>query len=130
MRARWIRGGLARGPPMRIADHQSAGAEVVVAAPQQIAHHAATVTELSGRVLGTSQATLTVALDTASYGQMCSFLPGLLSPLQERIAQVTRMTGEALETTGAALRTVAGSYVAADEAADLRHQILLNGRDG
>ncbi|WP_117210970.1 type VII secretion target [Allorhizocola rhizosphaerae] len=89
----------------------------VAAVPEQIEQHARTVDRLSERVTQAAHAGTHVSLDAAAYGQMCAFLPSLLSPLQERVVSVTRIASEALDQSAASLRTTAAAYVAVDGAA-------------
>lgn len=114
---------------MLLPDDHPVSRDAVVAVPEQMQQHARTVAGLADRVSQAWHATATVALDVGAYGQMCALLPKVLSPLQERITQVTRIVAEAIYHTGTTLTTAANAYVTADEDATTRHQSLLAGQE-
>ncbi|GAA2649801.1 hypothetical protein GCM10010436_76640 [Paractinoplanes durhamensis] len=53
-------------------------------------------------------------MDSAAYGQLCQFLPGLLSPVFTGAAEVMADAVEALSETALKLRATAGGMDAAD----------------
>lgn len=62
-----------------------------------------------------------VAMDNRAYGQLCQFLPTLLSPLFAGASGVMNDAIEALEETALKLRATASSMAAAD--ADSAHRL-------
>ncbi|GID96173.1 hypothetical protein ACFQFC_20865 [Amorphoplanes digitatis] len=89
----------------------SGGIEFPAAAVLQ---HAAAVSEASDRMAQAKSAVREVTMDSQAYGQLCQFLPGLLSPLFGHTLEVINDAVDALGETALKLRATAASMEAAD----------------
>ncbi|AGL15610.1 hypothetical protein [Actinoplanes sp. N902-109] len=82
--------------------------------------HAATVDGVSDAVRQARSAVHEVAMDSQAYGQLCQFLPGLLSPLFALATSALDRSASALGGTAAALRSTAADMTGTDNAAAQR----------
>ena len=89
----------------------SAGVEFPAAS---ILQHAAAVSETSDRMAQAKSAVREVTMDGQAYGQLCQFLPGLLSPIFGSATEVMNDAVEALEETALKLRATATAMAATD----------------
>ena len=89
----------------------SAGVEFPAEAVLQ---HANAVSEASAGMAQARAAAGQVALDSLAYGQLCQFLPALLSPLFDKASDVMTDAVDALEETALKLRATATGMTAAD----------------
>lgn len=89
----------------------SAGVEFSADAVRQ---HADAVSGLSGEVAQARGAVGQVAMDGQAYGQLCQFLPALLSPLFGSATEVMNDAVEALGETSLKLRTTASAMTTTD----------------
>jgi len=76
--------------------------------------HIAAVDDTSERMTQARAAVREVTMDSQAYGQLCQFLPALLSPLFDNAADVMSGAAEALGETALKLRTTATAMQAAD----------------
>ncbi|BCJ53477.1 hypothetical protein Asp14428_49520 [Actinoplanes sp. NBRC 14428] len=76
--------------------------------------HAGAVSEASGRLAQARSAIGEVTMDSQAYGQLCQFLPGLLSPVFDDAFEVISEAVEALDETAAKLRTTASAMEMTD----------------
>jgi hypothetical protein len=79
-----------------------------------VRQHAAAVTEASDELAQARSAARAVSMDSQAYGQLCQFLPGLLSPLFGGAAEVMNDAVDALAVTALKLRATAASMEATD----------------
>jgi uncharacterized protein YukE len=84
-----------------------------VAAVQQ---HAGTVDQVADAVQEARSAVREVSMDTQAYGQLCQFLPGLLSPLFGLALVAMNGAVDALQETATNLRAAASHAEATDTA--------------
>lgn len=89
----------------------SAGVEFPAEA---VIRHAGAVSEASDEMLLVRGAAGEVAMDGQAYGQLCQFLPTLLSPLFGSATQVMSDAADALGETSSKLRVTATGMNAAD----------------
>jgi hypothetical protein len=92
----------------------SAELSVEVAAVQR---HAAGVDDVADAVRLAASAVHDVTMDSQAYGQLCQFLPGLLSPLFGLAQGAMNRSAGSLGQTAAKLRTTAEQMVGTDTAA-------------
>jgi hypothetical protein len=81
---------------------------------EAVLRHAAAAGDASEQMARARSAVREVVMDSQAYGQLCQFLPGLLSPLFDGSAQVMNGAVEALGETALKLRTTATAMQAAD----------------
>ena len=74
----------------------------------------AAVGEASDQMRRARSAVREVTIDTQAYGQLCQFLPGLLSPLFVSASDAMNDATEALEETALKLRGVAAAMEQSD----------------
>jgi hypothetical protein len=89
----------------------SAGIEFPAASVSQ---HAAAVSEAADQMKQARSAVREVTMDSQAYGQLCQFLPGLLSPVFGIAVEVMNDAVDALEETALKLRTTATEMDATD----------------
>ena len=82
--------------------------------------HAGSVDGIADAVAQARAAVHEVGMDTQSYGQLCQFLPGLLSPIFALAVDALDDSGAALRETANNLRTTATATTATDAAAGQR----------
>lgn len=76
--------------------------------------HADAVREASDQMTQVRSAVREVSMDRQAYGQLCQFLPGLLSPLFDNAAEVMNDAVEALAETALKLSATATAMEATD----------------
>ena len=81
---------------------------------EAVLRHAAAAGDASEQMTLARSAVREVTIDSQAYGQLCQFLPGLLSPLFDDAVQVMDGAAEALGETALKLRTTAAAMQAAD----------------
>ncbi len=81
---------------------------------EAVIRHASTVSEASDEMLRARSAAGEVAMDSQAYGQLCQFLPALLSPLFGSATEVMSDAVDALDETSSKLRATATGMNAAD----------------
>lgn len=79
-----------------------------------VLRHAAAVEDASEQVAQARSAVREVTMDSQAYGQLCQFLPALLSPLFGSAAEVMSGAVEALGETALKLRSTATGMHATD----------------
>jgi hypothetical protein len=72
-----------------------------------VQQHAGTVDRVSDAVQLARSAVHEVTMDTGAYGQLCQFLPALLSPVFGLAVDALYATVDSLQETAAKLRTAA-----------------------
>ena len=82
--------------------------------------HAATVDSVADAVREARGAVHEISMDAQAYGQLCQFLPGLLTPLFGLATTALDRAAGALGDTAAGLRTTAGQVGATDAASAQR----------
>ncbi|MFI7541631.1 type VII secretion target [Actinoplanes sp. NPDC049599] len=95
--------------------------------PQDLVTHAGHVEAIGDQVTTAAEAGAAVRPSTDAYGKLCVMVPLMLGALQDVLVDGIKSAAEALDDTGARLRTTAESYRATDES---RRQALLRIRDG
>jgi hypothetical protein len=83
---------------------------------QLVEQHAASVEQVSDAMQTARSAVHDVTMDTGAYGQLCQFLPAILSPVFGSGLDALHGTVEALHETAAKLRTTAASTHGTDVA--------------
>ena len=81
---------------------------------ESVLQHANAVSEASDEMVQARAAAGEVAMDSQAYGQLCQFLPALLSPLFSAGAAVMNDAVDALGETALNLRRTASAMTAAD----------------
>jgi hypothetical protein len=81
---------------------------------ESVLEHAATVSDASEQMAQARSAVREVTMDSQAYGQLCQFLPGLLSPLFGGAVEVLNDAVEALGETALKLRDTATAMDTAD----------------
>lgn len=79
-----------------------------------VLQHAAAVNEASGQMTQARSAVREVGMDSQAYGQLCQFLPALLSPLFGSAAEVMNDAVDALAETALKLRATATAMETTD----------------
>jgi hypothetical protein len=79
-----------------------------------VRRHATAVSAAADQMSQARSAVHTVAMDTEAYGQLCQFLPGLLSPVFEAALEVLDEATDSLGETSSKLRTTADEIEASD----------------
>jgi hypothetical protein len=85
--------------------------------PAEIHRHAGSVEAIADAVREARSAAHEVAMDTQAYGQLCQFLPGILSPIFGLATGALNDADDALRETAAKLRSTVGEVTATDNAA-------------
>ena len=81
----------------------------------QVRQHAA-ATDRTAEAMGEARrAVRTVTMDSGAYGQLCQFLPAALSPVFGLAIRALNGSVDALQETGARLRTAATNVQVTDE---------------
>ncbi|AGL18682.1 hypothetical protein [Actinoplanes sp. N902-109] len=81
-----------------------------------VERHAATVEQTSAEMARARAAVHEVTMDTEAYGQLCQFLPAILSPVFGMAVDLLNEATDALQETASALRTTATEADATDTA--------------
>jgi hypothetical protein len=89
----------------------SAGLQFPAASVRQ---HAASVRDVADQVTQGRSAVGEITMDRHAYGQLCQFLPGLLSPVFGSAVEVMNDAVDALEETALKLHATASDMEAAD----------------
>lgn len=89
----------------------SSGVQVSTAT---VLRHAAVVDELAAQMATARSAVREVTMSHQAYGELCQFLPGLLSPLFGGAVEVLNGAVDALSETAIKLRAAAGALDATD----------------
>jgi excreted virulence factor EspC (type VII ESX diderm) len=82
-----------------------------------VQQHAGSLDALADMVHQARSAVREVTMDTQAYGQLCQFLPGLLSPIFALAVRALGDTDDSLRETANSLRSAASSSTATDESA-------------
>jgi excreted virulence factor EspC (type VII ESX diderm) len=82
-----------------------------------VRQHAGSVAGIADDVRQARSAVHEVTMDGQAYGQLCQFLPGLLSPIFALAVDAYRDAEDTLRETAATLRTVTAATTATDEEA-------------
>ena len=86
----------------------------------QVERHAASVDAIADSVAQARAAVTEVTMSSQAYGQLCQFLPGLLSPLFDQAVSAMTDATDSLRGTADSLRAAAASAAATDAAAGER----------
>lgn len=95
--------------------------------PRDLTTHAAHVEAIGAQVTTAAEAGAAVRPGPDAYGKLCVLVPVMLGALQDVVVDGISSAADALDDTGARLRTTAESYEATDEA---RRRALLEIRAG
>ncbi|MET8148282.1 hypothetical protein ACIBSW_26950 [Actinoplanes sp. NPDC049668] len=79
-----------------------------------VLQHAAAVSEASDRMAQAKAAVHEVTMDSQAYGQLCQFLPGLLSPVFASTLEVINDAVDALTETALKLHATAAAMDTTD----------------
>ena len=83
---------------------------------ESVLRHAASVGAASDQMAQARSAVREVTIDSQAYGQLCQFLPGLLSPLFGSAVEVMNDAVDALGETALKLRETAAAMESTDVA--------------
>ena len=83
--------------------------------PQNLVVHAGHVEAIAAQVTTAAEAGAAVRPGPDAYGKLCVMVPVMLGALQDVVVDGMRAAADALDDTGARLRTTAESYRATDE---------------
>jgi hypothetical protein len=86
----------------------------------RVERHADSVERVGDAMEAARSAVHDVVLDSGAYGQLCQFLPAILSPVFGMGADALYKTVDVLQETAASLRVTAASMSATDEASGRR----------
>ncbi|WP_203840441.1 type VII secretion target [Winogradskya humida] len=86
----------------------------------EVRTHAGTVDRVAGDVETARSAVHEVSMDTGAYGQLCQFLPGLLSPLFGLALEAMNESADALQETATKLRAAADETESTDQGTAIR----------
>jgi hypothetical protein len=86
--------------------------------PAEIQRHAGSVEEIADAVRDARSAVHEVTMDTEAYGQLCQFLPTILSPIFALAAGALNDADDSLRETATRLRSTVGETTTADETAE------------
>ncbi|MFI7540049.1 type VII secretion target [Actinoplanes sp. NPDC049599] len=81
---------------------------------ESVLRHAAAVSDAADRMTQARAAVGEVTMDSQAYGQLCQFLPNLLSPVFDSAVGVMNDAVDALEETALKLRATASDMDATD----------------
>jgi hypothetical protein len=90
-----------------------------------VQQHAGSVDGIADAVGQARSAVHEVTMDNQAYGQLCQFLPGLLSPVFALAIGALDDAGDSLRETATNLRTVVSTTTATDESAAYRVRATL-----
>lgn len=93
-------------------------ADEVAVTPAMLLRHAVGVEATASDVAQAKQAGDAVRVDSAAYGQLCTMVPALINSLQHIVLDAVGAADTSLHDTAARLRTVADSYLEADNASE------------
>ncbi|MFC4069570.1 type VII secretion target [Actinoplanes subglobosus] len=93
------------------------GEELLRFPAEDVLRHAGSTDAVADAVEQARSAVREVTMDPQAYGQLCQFLPGLLSPIFAEAASALTDTGESLRGTAHHLRAAAASITATDTTA-------------
>ncbi|MFF5291821.1 type VII secretion target [Paractinoplanes globisporus] len=79
--------------------------------------HAGQVDGIGDQLTTAQQAGSAVRVDSSAYGQLCQFVPALLSILQDRMIEGIAAAASSAHDTANALRSVAADYAGSDSRA-------------
>ncbi|GAB1690814.1 type VII secretion target [Krasilnikovia sp. M28-CT-15] len=95
-------------------------ADVVRFPTDDVRRHAGTVDRVAEQVQTARGAIREVSMDTQAYGQLCQFLPALLSPVFGLALDALNSSTEALQETAVKLRAAAADTEATDQSSARR----------
>ena len=81
---------------------------------ESVLRHATAADDASDAMAAAKSAVREVTMDSAAYGRLCGFLPGLLTPVFSSALDVVNHAVDALDETALKLRTTATAMEAAD----------------
>jgi hypothetical protein len=85
-----------------------------------VERHAGSVDNVADSMQTARSAVHDVTMDTGAYGQLCQFLPGILSPVFDLGLDALYKTVDVLSETAASLRTTAAEMSETDAASGRR----------
>jgi len=88
--------------------------------PAEIRRHAGSVDQIADAVQTARGAVHEITMDTQAYGQLCQFLPAILSPIFSLATAALKDSEDSLRETADKLRSTAGETTATDESAGRR----------
>ena len=94
-----------------------------------VERHAGNVERVSDAMETARSAVHDITMDTGAYGELCQFLPAILSPVFGLGAEALYSSVDALHETAAKLRTTAASMSGSDAASRDRIAQAGNGAD-
>jgi hypothetical protein len=94
---------------------------------EAVRQHASVVGEVAEQMAVARSAVCEVSMDARAYGEICGFLPGLLSPLFGAAVEVMNGAVDALSETALKLRVTAETIEATD--VDSAYRLTEAGRD-
>jgi hypothetical protein len=88
--------------------------ELVQFPAAQVSRHAGSVDQVADAMDAARSAVHDVTMDSAAYGQLCQFLPGILSPVFGAGADALLASVDALRETASALRATVSDMSGTD----------------
>jgi hypothetical protein len=88
--------------------------------PAEIRRHAGSVDGIADAVQTAGGAVHEVSMDTEAYGQLCQFLPAILSPIFALATGALNDAEDSLRETAAKLRSTVSETTATDESVSRR----------
>ncbi|GAB2792212.1 type VII secretion target [Amycolatopsis magusensis] len=78
--------------------------------PEDLIAHASHLDGITDRLNTALDAAHTVSMDDSAYGLLCSFLPPIVNPMEEKGIEALNAAVEGVTTTAGNVRTAADSY--------------------
>lgn len=79
-------------------------------AAEELRAHASHLDGLTDRLHTALSAAQTVSMSNHAYGLLCSFLPPVIDPMEQKGIEALRSAGDGVRTTADNLRTTANDY--------------------
>jgi hypothetical protein len=97
--------------------------DVVAVDPASLINHASHLDGIASDIGVVTDAAMYVRMDVGAYGQVCAFVPSLLSNLSNPLSQGLDAVTRSLRDTANRLRLAAAEYSAADDRGTQRTQV-------
>ena len=83
--------------------------------PEDLVAHASHLDGLMDRLSDAVSAANTVSMDDGAYGLLCSFLPPIINPMEEKGIEALKAAAEGISTTAGNVKSTATQYQESDE---------------
>lgn len=78
--------------------------------PDELTTHASRLDSLAGRLGTALSAASTVSMDDQAYGLLCSFLPPIVNPMEQKGMDAIKAASDGVSTTAGNVRAAADVY--------------------